>query len=276
MEQKKNDSITSTQADHLEVYPERKQVSAFPERRFIKTNRMLSIVTLVNLACIIAGASLFAYTAQKVDVKVTVPSHVLLYQMDTEEKMLKPSEYMEIRTSSQRFILENYLRRYITELHSVSNNVDDMLQRTSDKGFVATSSDPNANQVVQKIFTNSLRTVLNNGKIRDVHIYNLHPYHNNFWTAVIETFDFPNTGDLERVCNCFDNSTQCLTCKAQRNVGRERRRIWIRTSFRNKKTPENLEDNPFGILISGYYIGYTPLVPKSLIWDLPPELKPDL
>ena len=110
MEQKKNDSITSTQADHLEVYPERKQVSAFPERRFIKTNRMLSIVTLVNLACIIAGASLFAYTAQKVDVKVTVPSHVLLYQMDTEEKMLKPSEYMEIRTSSQRFILENYLK----------------------------------------------------------------------------------------------------------------------------------------------------------------------
>ena len=41
---------TPKDQDHLEVYPEKKQVSAFPERRYIKTNRFLAIIALINLA----------------------------------------------------------------------------------------------------------------------------------------------------------------------------------------------------------------------------------
>ena len=267
--------------DHLEVYPEKKQVSAFPERRFIKMNRVLVIFTLINLACILAGASIFIYTARRVDVKVQNKQGLLIYQIDREEKKLKQAEYRERKMPAKRFIMESFLKQYITEYHSFSDTLANANERFSENGLVLKASMTTIKDKIRKDLDALRRETLDVYRTRDVHIYNLHPYHGNLWTAVIETFDFPKS-DGPPVCNgCSDNSTKCLKCKYEKAIQRQRRRIWIRVSFNpqnswvRKEEADYLrtsQDNPFGIVIEGYYIGYMPKDATNLNWDLPPEL----
>ena len=262
--------------DHLEVYPEKKQVSAFPERRFIKTNRMLVIFALINLACMLAGAGIFIYTAKRVNVDVQNKKGTMLYQLDREEKKLKQAEYMKVKVSAQQFIIEDFLRRYITERHSFNTTLLDSTNQFSSTGLVIKSSLSAMEKQIRTEFDMLQRETQAQNKIRDVHIFNLHPYYGNLWTAVIETFDFPNkigTPD----CDCYDNSPICLKCKYEKTLLRQRRRIWIRISFRGKKDLDinnnSKNANPFGILVEGYYIGYMPKDPVDRNWDLPAELR---
>jgi len=288
MKSKKEAEVLVKDEDHLEEYPERRQVSAFPERRFIKTNRMLAIFALINLAMVIAGVCLFISTVPRVDVEITGPSNAFLYQMNSEDKILRPSGYLFSTASADRFIMESFLKQFITERHSTRNNLDDTLNQFTDKALVLRASSPRLRSKMRSDLEDIQRETVYQNKVRDVHIYNIHPYHENLWTAVIETFDFPMPGD---VCTCNDNSEECLNCKIQKNIGRQRRRIWIRAVFtkpgmknwngwvrkiKNEQKDEFLEtsiDNPFGIQILGYYVGYMPLSPVSSLWDLPRELK---
>ena len=118
MKKQKNITQTPKDQDHLEAYPEKKQVSAFPERRFIKTNRFLVIVALINLACMLAGAGIFIYAAKRADVKVQNERGLMLYQLDREEKKLKQAEYKERKIPARQLIMEDYLIKYIKERHS--------------------------------------------------------------------------------------------------------------------------------------------------------------
>lgn len=286
MRKKKSKPVFEKDMDHLEAYPERKQVSAFPERRFIKTNRMLVILTIINLACMLAGAGLFIYAAKRIDVRVVGKKGIFLYQMDTEEKMLKPTEFLTIAAPAKRFIMEDYLKTYIIERHSsVDDNTESSYKHTS-TGLVLRSSFNKLKPQIEKEFS-QIRQEVGMSKRRDVHVYNLHPYRGNLWTAVVETFDFPKNID-EPICDCMDNSTTCLACKSQHNEKRRRYRVWIRAIFSERKedrwfrtTNENDDtyykkvsrDNPFGILVNGYYVGYLPFPETSKKWDLPPELK---
>lgn len=274
--------------DHLEAYPEKKQVSAFPERRFIKTNRFLVILALVNLACMLAGSGIFIYAAKRADVKVQNERGLLLYQLDNEEKRLKQAEYKERKIPARQLIMEDYLTKYIKERHSCSKDdtQKDFSERLSDKSFVLKSSSGATQQIKKEIETLQRETV-SRGIIRDVHIYNLHLLtrrgENYLWTAFIETFDFPKPDGFP-VCNCFDNSPTCLKCKYEKTIQRQRKRIWIRATMFNsqkdtkwvRRLPEDVEitryDNPFGIQILGYYVGYMPKDAPSQNWDLPPEL----
>ena len=275
----------SQNQDHLEVYPEKKQVSAFPERRFIKTNRMLTILAIINLACILAGAGIFSYLAQSVDLRMQDSKKIYLFQINTEEKTLKPAEHHKIKEPALKFIVEKSLHDYIEVRHKGVNNLDIMNAKLLDDNSPKDDDDEKdiikdrivmrlSNQVVAKQFETEHYDLLNkirtNGIEREVHIYNLHLLRNNLWTAIVETFDFPQEHSL---CNnCMDNSFECIQCKTKNRLHQERRRIWIQTSFTGKKSIYN----PFGLQIDGYYIGYMPTTPSSTTWDLPPELKPDL
>lgn len=266
----------SKDQDHLEAYPEKKQVSAFPERRFIKMNRMLVIVALINLACILAGASLFIYTAKHVDIRVQNKNGLLIYQLDREAKRLKQAEYHERKISARMFIMENFLRQYITKYHSFNGTRQDENNLLSEKGLTLRAA-PKIKDAVRKEMEKLQSETYRRGIVRDVHIYNLHLEH-GLWTAVIETFDFPRP-DGPPACDCMDNSKECLKCKYEKTILRQRKRIWIRASFMGSKygyldTENNSKNpNPFGIQIDGYYVGYMPKDAVTTLWDLPPELR---
>ncbi len=283
--QKKQTIQLPTDQDHLEAYPEKKQVSAFPERRFIKTNRMLTIFAIINLACILASAGIFSYLAKSVDISIQDPKRIYLFQINTEEKTLKPAEYHKIKEPALKFIVEKSLRDYIEVRHKGVNNMyimnSKLLNDDSPKGdddekdiikdrIIMRLSNQKVAEVFEKEHHDLLNKIRNQNIVREVHIYNLHFLRNNLWTAVIETFDFPQEHSLCK--NCMDNSFECIQCKTKKRLHQERRRIWIQTSFTGKKTIYN----PFGLKIDGYYMGYMPIENQTTEWDLPSELKPSL
>lgn len=291
MKQKEQSIQSSPNQDHLEVYPEKKQVSAFPERRFIKTNRMLTILAIINLACILAGAGIFAYMAQSVDITMQDSKRIHLYQIDTEEQILKQSEYHKTKEPALKFVVEQSLRDYIEVRHKgvlnieimeakllydgSQKDVDDEKDIIKDR-IITRLSSPSVLEQFKKEHYALLNYTRNNRIEREVHIYNLRLLRNNLWTAVVETFDFPENHSM---CNnCMDNTPQCIQCKTKNRLAQQRRRIWIQVSF-NAPLPEDKDEinlNPFRIQIEGYYQGYMLTEPKSNIWDLPPELKPSL
>jgi hypothetical protein len=291
MKQKQQSIQSSPNQDHLEVYPEKKQVSAFPERRFIKTNRMLTILAIINLACILAGAGIFAYMAQSVDMTMQNSKGVYLYQINTEEQTLKQTEYHKTKEPALKFIVEQSLRDYIEVRHKGVLNreimdaklLNDMSPKDDDDEkdivkdrIIARLSSPAVFEHFEKEHYALLNYITNNRIEREVHIYNLHLLRNNLWTAVVETFDFPENHQMCK--NCMDNTYQCIQCKSKNRLHQERRRIWIQVSF-NAPLPKDKNEinlNPFRIQIDGYYIGYMPTTPSSTSWDLPPELKPSL
>ena len=83
---------------------------------------------------------------------------------------------------------------------------------------------------------------------------------------------------MGKICDCTDNSHDCLTCKEQNIIpgGRRRRKILLRANFQGEKTLRN----PMGVMVYAYYPALVP-VPKpeedvSTFWDLPPALRPVL
>ena len=89
---------------------------------------------------------------------------------------------------------------------------------------------------------------------------------------MLETFDLPITDDLVSACACSDNSKDCLKCKINNTKNRERKKIWIRTSFNRPKTLAN----PFGVGVEKYVSTFLPIHPEATYWDLPPALQPEI
>ena len=263
--------------DVLEAYPERLQVDAFPERRYVRLTRFLAIFTIVNLACVIAGAGGYFYMARNRDIKITAPGWVHLYSIDPERKLLLPSEPFEANVSAMQLVIEKNLRQYLEERYTHIWDMDTVRKRWEKGGFIDIHSTPSVFQKFTADVAQSLDFLRNNNQlIRDVHIYSLYPVHGDLWSAYIETFDFPLEETLGKKCDCVDNSSKCLNCKEKNAVNRERKKILIRVNFFDKKSLEN----PLGLLVYAYYTAYVS-IPKDKekaekFWDLPPALRPDI
>ncbi len=267
-----------TNQDELEAYPEKEQVDAFPERRYVRLARFLTIFSVINLAFVIAGSGLYFYLAQNKDVTINAQGWVHMYSIDPEKKLLLPSEPFQAKVSAMQLVVEKALRQYINERYSIVWDIDGMRKRWEDGGFVAQIS---SKEVFNKFSTEvpKLWADFQQKRItRDVHIYSLYPTHGDLWSAYIETFDFPLDDNLQKICDCTDHSRACLDCKEKNMIpgSRQRKKILLRVNFIGQKTLSN----PFGILIYAYYQAYVP-VPKDgqkaeKFWDLPPALRPEI
>lgn len=279
MTKKTNQTIHS---DVLGAYPQHKQVSAFPERVFLKTNRFLVVFTAINLAITIALSCFFVYMSQRANVIVKSPKINFIYAIDPLEKILKPVEGYHTTAKAKDFAMEDYLRRYITEWHSIPYETDKIAQKLNKStAFVAQMSLPEITTIYQKAQTEASAETGSKKSIRDVHIYDFHNVSGNLWSGYIETFDLPiSDTDISTFCQCQDNSKQCLTCKIKNNNKRERFKIWIRAQF----TRYTSKANPLGIIVTAYHIGSIPihsdpkdpLKEKEKFWDLPSPLRPEV
>ena len=151
-----------------------------------------------------------------------------------------------------------------------------MRKRWDENGYVARMSSQEVATSFRREVEASWTSMRQNKVTRDVHIYSLYPTHGDFWSAYIETFDFKLDDELNKKCDFYDNSYECLECKEQNMIpdGRNRKKILLRVNFIAPKTL----DNPLGIMVYAYYPAYVP-VPKDKknaekFWDLPPALRP--
>ena len=110
------------------------------------------------------------------------------------------------------------------------------------------------------------------GVNREVHIYSLRQTPSGLWEALVDIFDMKPRDPYNPVCDCDDNSKECLGCKEELNLGRTRYRMYLRSNFYG---PVSL-DNPMGIRVDDVYVTPQIVHPKEIFWNIPPVLKPEL
>lgn len=286
-------SNTNNNQDVLGAYPEKKQVDAFPERRYIRLTRFLSVFTFINLAMVIAWSGFYFYMSRHKDISISQKNWVHIYAIDPEKKLLLPSEFGRKNISSMQLMLEKALRQYLTERYEFIFDLDEMRKRWGEKGYVFRLSSSDIQPKFNEETKRSWNEIQQNRVNRDVHIYSLENIRGDLWRAYIETFDLPLDENLKKQCDCSDNSHKCISCKEQNMIpnGRKRKKILLRANFKGRKNctteaidnpskKEKLCDNPLGVQVYAYYPAAIPIQKNKSesekFWDLPPALRPEL
>ena len=264
--------LPEQQKDNLEAYPLRLNVSALPERRFFKMTRTLTVSVVLLASLLIALGVFLNYQITHLDVTIKRGSAWQFYRIDPEAKQLKVTEPSVLVIDPLRLATEERLLAYLKIRNSTVWTQDTMDRNFGPAGPIAQLSNPK----IYMQFDREAKAMLNKtrgaGLIREAHIYSLKWLHSNLWMAIIETFDLPITDDLVSVCTCSDNSHKCIQCKIDNAQNRERKKIWMRTSFDRTKTGEN----PLGVSVDEYIPIYVPIHDDATYWDLPPDLQPDI
>ncbi len=258
--------------DILGAYPENMQVRAIPERRYLKTSRLLALFVILNVAVLIALSGLFVYYANRVDVSIAGANSLYLFAIDHEQKILKPSEYYRKNVHSLQLMTEAIVRDYIIQRHAVLWDDDEMRRRwNSPQSFVLNYSTPRLFNDFRKgealQFLNESRS---NNVTKDVHLYDLKLLKNNLWHGIFEVFDMPIPDAYRAICPCDDNSETCLSCKRQHAIKRHRYQVYLRTRMDSEPT----KANPLGITIYEYHLLYMPIHDDEKVWDIPSLLRP--
>ena len=123
--------------DVLGRYPEYMQVKALPERRYLKTSRLLALFIFLNMAAMIAIAGFFTYIADRIDISIANRKAVNLYSIDSSRQVLIPAEYSTKNVKALELFAESLLRSYIYNRHSVVWENKIMTQRWDVGGPVA-------------------------------------------------------------------------------------------------------------------------------------------
>lgn len=266
---KKNNS-----PDVLGRYPEYMQVKALPERRYLKTSRLIALFIFLNLAVMIALSGLFIYSANRVDVVVGGGRRgINVYSIDSSRKVLVPTEKDVHTVHSLQLYIEALLRKYIQNRHTITWDNNQMKLKWDVTGPVSAFSDYKQVYMPFRADADIYLTESRKKKfVRDVHLYELNPVTTTLWEAVLDIFDMPVPDEYAPICNCYDNSQTCIECKVNNAYKRERFRVIIRASFSGQK---NLI-NPLGFIIHSYSMLYTPIHENEKYWGIPRDLKPNL
>ena len=259
--------------DVLGVYPEYMQVKALPERRYMKTARVLAIFIILNLACVIGLSGYFVYNADRVDVTIGNRNKAYLYTIDSSRKVLLPAEYAKVNMSAYKLYVEQILREYIKNRHEIIWDNTIMQWRWDRTGPVGNlSHGDNVYGPFQEEARLNFEASRSKGFVRDVHLYELTNVYGSTWEGVLDTFDMPIPDPFNPLCACSDNSKACIDCKVKNAFDRKRYRVIIRLDRRG--IPNSA--NPLGYLVQSYHLLHLPIDEKETYWGVPTALKPDL
>lgn len=265
---KKNDS-----PDVLEAYPERMQIGAIPERRYLRTARFLAVFTFLNLGVLIALGGQFVYTARRADISLSHPRAVYMYAIDTQQKTLKPGAHSETYVPGIQLMVEAVLRDYILKRHTFLWDIDAMKWRWGPTGTIALYSTRDVMQKFGAESTSAANSAQATQTVRDVHLYDLQYLGYGLWQGIFDIFHLPIPDPFNPLCGaCSDNAPTCLSCKTQHASKKQRFKVYVRTAF---TSPPN-QANPLGISIIGYYKLVMPIHPEEKVWDIPSILKPEI
>lgn len=255
------------------AYPERMQVAALPERRFLKTSRILAIATIFNIVFLFMLGTFYIYMASHADVDIATSRVTHLYGVNYDKKRLVPFQPYNITVSGRYLIAESDLREYIKRRHTIVWDNNAMVGRWGGQSWLSQVSGEMAWSRMQQELNYNLGDSRARGFVRDVHILSLENTYSNFWEGVIEVYDMPIPDAFNPACDgCMDNTRKCMICKAGTAKGHSRFRIFARTDFEAKKTLSN----PYGFRVIAYTMLFMPVNPPYPVWDLPRALQPEL
>jgi len=219
------------QKDQLGYYPEKVDVRAFPERRFLWTSRFFVVISCISLCLnmILGGTLSLLIPMRRVGV-MPLQIDYNLYQVTA----MRPSE---TRAYAGDLVTESLMAKYVVNRYTIGDNYDEMMNRFSDHDFVFLASS-------EEIYRNFADTELpyfeslqKKGVRRRVEIDIIYPVSFDFWQVRFRTID------------TYPNQEEPIISR------------WIATLRMNfnsaKYEDKNLGMiNPFGITITRYDLSY--------------------
>lgn len=252
--------------DALEAYPERLHVSALPERRFLKTSRVLVILALLSIALNFALGFVYMKMASSVHAIIKSPDGQItrLYQLDPYQKEIKPVDQARAYIPFWQLITESLIMEYLNLRFSVIPNMEEMRHRWSANEKLALYG--------LEIFgsTSAEREItlsnLQKGRIQDIFVYSIKPVSGNLYVVVYDLFSLKRPVNAISVCPCLEKNQECLQCLRQNALQVLRIKAFVRASYDAKiTTRNNLLKNPYRFNVYEF-ITYPQAIREGDLW----------
>lgn len=116
--------------DKLGAYPEKVHVRAMPERRYLKTSRVMTLLAAALLCgTIVLGFIIYLLAPM-------LRAEPMLLSIDKRFYRLEPVERSIVRTPSNLLLMENLIRDYIYLRHTIVPDIDEMRSRWGDRSYL--------------------------------------------------------------------------------------------------------------------------------------------
>ena len=175
------------QKDVLGLYPEKVDVAAFPERRFLWTSRVMVILCVLSmcLTMILCGG-----------LRLMIPlrdSKVMPLQIDYSRYQVIRMEEAEYEAFAGNLATESVLAQYVTNRYTIGDSLDELLFRFGENEFVHLASDELVYQDFKKTEYIYFEFLQRQGVRRKVEITQIYPVSFDFWQVRFNTIDtIPN------------------------------------------------------------------------------------
>jgi len=172
------------QKDELGYYPEKVNVKAFPERRYLWTSRFLVVLSCLSLCTsMILGGVLCLMIPSKI-------SKIMLLQIDYNRYQITYAESAETIAYAGDLVTESLLAKYIENRYNIGDDLDEMRKRFAPEDFVHLASNDEVYQTFKITEMPYFEYLYNKGIRRKVAITMIYPVSFDFWQVrfnIIET-----------------------------------------------------------------------------------------
>lgn len=171
------------QKDELGYYPEKVDVRAFPERRFLWTSRFFVIVSAISLCLNMVLGGVLTLLIPMREVKV------MPLQIDFERYQITAMQPAETRAYAGDLVTESLMAKYVMQRYTISEDYDEMMNRFGENGFVFLASSVEVYRDFQQNELPYFETLQKRNIRRRVKINMIYPVSFDFWQVRFETFD---------------------------------------------------------------------------------------
>lgn len=241
------------QKDELGYYPEKVDVRAFPERRYLWTSRFFVVISCLSICVsMLLGSLLIILLPMK---KV----NVIPLQIDFERYQITFMPKAESRAYAGDLVTESLMNEYIVKRYTIGDNFDELSHRLGEKEFVYLASDRGTYLDFTRNERPYFEMLQKKGVRRRVEIERIYPVSFDFWQIRFKTIDTAPNMPVEEFMALMGVDINTIANKPK--AGEPLVSKWIATlrmNFNGAKY-ENKDlglINPFGITIRSYDLSY--------------------
>ena len=241
------------QKDELGYYPEKVDVRAFPERRFLWTSRFFVVISCLSICVsMMLGSALCVLIPQKSIGIYPLQIDYQLYQIT----MMSPSNE---RVYAGDLVTESVLAEYIKKRYTITDDYELLKKHYGEKDFLFLSS---SQEVYDRFYHTEMpyfEMMQRRGVRREVKIKRIYPVSFDFWQVRFQTIDTAPDMDVDSFMDLMKVNLETVASKPKQ--GAPLISNWIAT-LRMNFNFHKFEDkdlglvNPYGLTVFSYDVSF--------------------
>lgn len=175
--------VDESSNDKLGAYPEKVHVGAMPERRYLKTSRIMTLLSAGLLCCtIILAFTVYLFSP-------LLRSDPQLMAIDKRFYKLEPVQSKVVLWPASMLLMEEHIKQYILLRHTIVADIDEMQARWNEQNSLLRwfSSEETFTEFRAEKEVNMAR--MTEGLTTEVDIRFVHRIDNDLWLAEFDTIE---------------------------------------------------------------------------------------